>query len=73
MPLHTTQSSSACPEDRGALQPSDHCIEVTTTLTLIFEVEPPGSEEAAVKYFEDSFDADIRAAVTQRLESPLAG
>jgi len=40
------------------LQPTDHCIQVVTNLTIIFNAEPLGSELTALAYIENEFEKD---------------
>ena len=42
------------------LQPSDHCIQIATNLTLQLTNEPSGSQTTTKSYFEDEFNEDIQ-------------
>ena len=42
------------------LQPTDHCIQIATNLTLQLTNEPSGSQTTTKSYFEDEFNEDIQ-------------
>lgn len=41
------------------IQSNDHCIQVTTNLTLLFEDEPVDSERQALAFFDEHFNEEI--------------
>ena len=52
------------------LQSTDHCIQLSTNLTLQFEDEPLNSQDEATLYFETEFNNDIEDGTYYLLIAP---
>jgi len=57
-------------ETTTSLQDTDHCIQVTTNLTISFTNEPLGSEQEALAFFENEFAEDCKDETFHNMIQP---